>query len=207
MGVTAELPPELLAVQQEALKRGIKNTEGTEAFSLVLQSALPQILVSTRDFGFRLEQAIAVGRVSVEETQQSASAAVQRHSRPSISKEYVAPRNEIEQKIADIWGGLLGIDAVGVNDDFFELGGHSLLATQIVSRLRHELHVAVPMRRLFEVPTVAGLSLAVIEEQTSLASGESLAETVAAMEQLSEEEVEALLAAESRWPGQDVSDD
>jgi acyl carrier protein len=117
------------------------------------------------------------------------------HSRPNISQEYVAPRNEIEQKIAEIWGGLLGIEQVGINDGFFELGGHSLVASQIVMRVRHAFDVEMPMTRLFEEPTIAGLARAVIEERTSFADGEGLAAAVAELENLSEEDVEALLAA------------
>ncbi|MBW8873668.1 MAG: amino acid adenylation domain-containing protein [Acidobacteria bacterium] len=71
---------------------------------------------------------------------------------------YVAPRNPLEQELHDIWKELLGIERVGVDDNFFDLGGHSLLATQIISRLRSQFHVEVPLRRIFEAPTIAGLA-------------------------------------------------
>jgi acyl carrier protein len=83
------------------------------------------------------------------------------HTRPDIDSPYVAPSNSVEQTIADIWRGLLGLDRVGVNDDFFNLGGHSLLAIELVSKLRDAFQVELPVGRFFQSPTVAGLAQAV----------------------------------------------
>src|SRR5579872_1143208 len=71
--------------------------------------------------------------------------------------EYVAPRDEIEQQIAEIWRELLGVERVGVLDDFFALGGHSLLATQAIMRIRR-VHGDIPLRALLAAPTVASLA-------------------------------------------------
>ncbi len=79
-------------------------------------------------------------------------------SQAVIKKHYVAPRNAEEQTLADIYQDLLSIDRVGIDDNFFELGGHSLLATQLISKVRQQLDVELPLRVLFEQPTVAGLS-------------------------------------------------
>jgi acyl carrier protein len=84
--------------------------------------------------------------------------------RPELSQAYVAPRNPIEEEVAAVWQRLFGIAAVGVDDDFFELGGHSLLATQVMSRLREQFQVSLPLAALFDSPTVAGLSLALMEK-------------------------------------------
>ena len=74
------------------------------------------------------------------------------------SDSYVAPRNGLEEVIADIWREVLGVERIGVHDNFFESGGHSLLATQVVARLSRLLRVELPVRRMFESPTIAELA-------------------------------------------------
>jgi amino acid adenylation domain-containing protein len=77
------------------------------------------------------------------------------------TKTYVAPRTAAEQKIAAIWAEVLRreLNQISVEDNFFDLGGHSLLATQVISRLRRVLNIELPLRTLFESPTVAGLAV------------------------------------------------
>ncbi len=78
---------------------------------------------------------------------------------PLRTSEYVAPRTPEEEVVAGIWAGVLRVERVGVYDNFFVLGGHSLLATQVVSRLREAFHIPLPLRSIFEKPTVAGLAV------------------------------------------------
>ncbi|WP_414754484.1 beta-ketoacyl synthase N-terminal-like domain-containing protein [Anabaena sp. CCY 9910] len=80
------------------------------------------------------------------------------HSRPNLANSYIAPRDEIEQKIADIWQELLGINQVGIHDDFFELGGDSLIAVQILSRLRNIFAMRLTVASLFASPTIAEIA-------------------------------------------------
>ncbi|MEY2833467.1 MAG: hypothetical protein RLZZ574_2726, partial [Cyanobacteriota bacterium] len=72
--------------------------------------------------------------------------------------EEVAPRTELEQQLASIWQKVLNVPTIGIHDDFFELGGHSILVFQIVSRLRAELKIELPISYLFQAPTIGQLS-------------------------------------------------
>jgi NRPS condensation-like uncharacterized protein/acyl carrier protein len=79
-------------------------------------------------------------------------------SRSNLEPVYVAPSTPTEKRLADIWAETLGIKQVGIHDNFFQLGGHSLRAIQILARVRAALNVEVPLRTLFQTPTIAGLA-------------------------------------------------
>jgi amino acid adenylation domain-containing protein/non-ribosomal peptide synthase protein (TIGR01720 family) len=71
-------------------------------------------------------------------------------------KGFIAPRTPEEELLANIWSTVLGVPKMGIHDDFFELGGHSLLATQVISRVRDTFAVDMPLRVIFESPTIEG---------------------------------------------------
>ncbi|HEV7767641.1 MAG TPA: amino acid adenylation domain-containing protein, partial [Thermoanaerobaculia bacterium] len=116
--------------------------------------------------GSQLPDYMVPGRwIELESLPLNANGKVDRHAlpapdsdRPDLEVTYTAPRNATEHQISAIWSQLTGIEKIGVEDNFFEIGGHSLLATQVVSRLRDRLGVDMPVRVIFERPTVAGLA-------------------------------------------------
>jgi len=95
-------------------------------------------------------------------------------AQPGAASAFVAPRNDAEQTLAEIWSEVLGLDEVGVHDNFFELGGNSLLVNQAVSRAREAFEIDLPLRHLFEAPTIA--ELAMLVEETLIAELEALPE-------------------------------
>jgi len=95
---------------------------------------------------------------------------------------HVPPRTPREETLARIWTRVLGRERVGVNDNFFDLGGHSLLATQVMSGIKQSFHVELPLRVLFERPTVAGLAAAVEEALLSAVSPEELQHVIEQLE-------------------------
>jgi acyl carrier protein len=117
-----------------------------------------------------------------------------------LIESFVEPRTPLEQKIANLLASVLGLERVGVNDNFFTLGGHSLLATQVISRIREEFRVVLPVQQIFETPTVAGLAAAIEAtqdisddhkiERVSLDEDELLLER---LDELSDEDLTALL--------------
>ena len=106
------------------------------------------------------------------------------------------PRTEVERALAAVWMEVLRAERVYLNDNFFDLGGHSLLASQVVTRLREALGVELPLARVFEAPTLAQLSAAVEAAQL-----EAMAELWSDLDELSDEQVLALLEAEGALAG------
>jgi acyl carrier protein len=91
-----------------------------------------------------------------------------------LAQPHEPPRTPLEQQIAELWSELLQVPRVGRNDDFFALGGHSLLVTQLASRLQQRLAVSVPLRVLFEAPTLHAFAERVAAAGASSGGGSSL---------------------------------
>jgi acyl carrier protein len=87
--------------------------------------------------------------------------------RPRLETKFVAPRTPVEKVLAKIWIEVLGLERVGVHDNFFELGGNSLLATQVMSRAPENFEIELPLVRLFETQTIAGLSESIEKAKNS----------------------------------------
>ena len=145
---------------------GIFPHEGVEVFERIVSSSsgvngiagamAPQVIVSTVDLNSRLTQSqndlVAQPLAFDKATKRD------RYPRPALQTLLKLPDSELEKSIAEIWQSLLGMDAIGVNDNLFELGGDSLLGIQLLSRVRASFAVDLHPADFFRSPTVAGLA-------------------------------------------------
>ncbi|MBV8517210.1 MAG: amino acid adenylation domain-containing protein [Acidobacteria bacterium] len=118
---------------------------------------------------------------------------VNRHALPApeLAREHDAvelPQGAQEEQMAALWSQILGRERIGRNDNFFDLGGHSLLATQLLARVQAQYAVDIPLRALFEAPTVARLAIKVAEARDANLAGEQLDDLLAQLEGLSDED-------------------
>jgi amino acid adenylation domain-containing protein len=114
-------------------------------------------------------------------------------NRPELDETYTAPRTPTEDILAKIWAEVLKIEKVGIQDNFFNLGGHSLLATQVVSRIRDPFQMDIPLRTLFEKPTVEELAIAIMHHSREQISEKELSGILNDLESLSKDELKQRL--------------
>ena len=106
----------------------------------------------------------------------------------AIRPDFIPPRTPVECVLGRIWSRALNLHEVGVHDNFFNLGGHSLVATQVVSQIRRELRVELPLQTIFAKPTIESLALHVLEARAS--GSEDIEQLLAGLEALSDERAE-----------------
>ena len=116
----------------------------------------------------------------------------------AIEQEFVAPRTAVEAIVAKIWAEILDVERVGVNDNFFDLGGHSLLATQVISRLKSSFKTNLPLRSLFESPTVAELAGAIVALEKQPGQAEKIAGVLQKLGGMTPEQMKQLLEAKRK---------
>ncbi|WP_308189135.1 non-ribosomal peptide synthetase/type I polyketide synthase [Nostoc mirabile] len=144
---------------EQLLEHGLLPAEGVEVFHRILCNSIPQVLVSTRDLEIAIKQ--AKGETKLKQRQDLEESAVDSQSRsprPALTNAYVAPRNELEQTIAQIWQDFLGIELIGIYDNFFELGGDSLLGIQLTFKLSETLQEKISLNSFLNALTIAALA-------------------------------------------------
>ncbi len=164
----------------------IRPEEGREVFRRIFANPGPTaIVISTADLNHRLSRWMEAAAAAQNE------AAAGSHTRPDLAVAFVAPRSETEQKIATIWEKLLGLSPVGIHDNFFDLGGNSLMGTQLISQTREVFKVELPLRALFEDPTIAAIAGLIEAGQQTEAAPEldKMAELLKQMQSMSDEDV------------------
>ena len=114
-------------------------------------------------------------------------------ARPELDNPFVAPRTPMEEELTKIWVQVLNIDQIGIHDDFSELGGHSLLATQIISRVIGKFRVRIPLKSLFQSPTIADIAVLIAQSQLEKMDHKEVDRIMAELDALSDEEVEQFL--------------
>ncbi len=120
-----------------------------------LRAKLPEAMVPSSYWRIEQVPLLPSGKVNRGELRRGGGVAL------GDEGEQVGPRNEVEAKLGEIWRELLKVEQVGMEQNFFELGGHSLLVLQLTARIRRALEVELPVRSVFEAPTIAGLALEV----------------------------------------------
>ena len=122
-----------------------------------MKSRLPDPMVPSEYLVFDAFPLLPSGKVDRK------TLALQTSAHPIGDRGYVAPQTATQERLAAIWRNLLKVGTAGITDNFFELGGHSLMVMQVVARIRKEFEVEVPVRSLFDDPTIQGLAIEVEE--------------------------------------------
>ncbi|MBW4685861.1 MAG: SDR family NAD(P)-dependent oxidoreductase [Komarekiella atlantica HA4396-MV6] len=170
MAVETVLPEQLKLQREEDIKKGILPQEGAEAFNRILLSSLPHVVVSPQDLQTVIEQNNSFNYLEQElallsETSQTNLSKLS-HPRPNLANAYIAPCNEIEQTLADIWQQFLGIEKVGIHDNFFELSGDSIITIQIVAKA-NQLGLKLTSQQMFLHQTIAELATVACVTETN----------------------------------------
>jgi acyl carrier protein len=100
---------------------------------------------------------------------------------------YTAPRNPMEQQLAEIWREVLKLDRVGVHDNFFDLGGHSLIAMDLVAQIRLTFNVELSLRTVFEMPTIENMAFFLLQRQMQHGGSKKVEELLKELDSVSEE--------------------
>ncbi len=152
------------------VSQGITPPEGLQALARLLNGEMPaELIVSSMKVDELIVQAESLSRASVASNEA-------RFSRPELDSDFAPPRDAFEKGLAELWGKLLGVEGVGIQDSFFDLGGHSLIAVRLFNEIADKFDVDLPMSVLMQSPTIEALA--------TLVRGGPYSEDAAAVDQL-----------------------
>ena len=175
---------------------GLTPEEGIDVFQRVLaMENVGQVVISTGELDARISQWVKLDSLR-EVNRPARDGQLSLYPRPNLRNDFVAPRNELEKELVNIWQELLGVEPISINDDFFELGGHSLLAIQVVSRVRDLFQVDLNMEALFEGATVAELGLAIVKSQAGQLDQQDISDLLTEIGELSDDDARSMLKGE-----------
>lgn len=170
-------------VSTQHLVKVIEIDRGLEIFELLLKESTPQVVVLPFDLKNLLElYPTAASMPFFAEVGGKDTHVSRLYARPNLRQQYVAPRNEIERKLAELWKQTLHIDRVGIRDSFFELGGDSVLAAQVLALARKTYGISINPKDAFQTFTIERLA-EILET-----------EILNQIENMSEEEAQRLLS-------------
>ncbi|GCE15769.1 type I polyketide synthase [Tengunoibacter tsumagoiensis] len=156
--------------KQHRQRFGIPFNDGSRAMSRILASGLSQVVVSTQDFRAIVQLSSAFTAATMLQKARQGTQARPVHSRPALATSYVAPRNEMEQRVTAVWQEVLGVSQIGIHDNFFELGGNSLVGIDLITRLKQELTIdVIPSYVLYEAPSVGAMTQFLTQNKSSVA--------------------------------------
>jgi acyl transferase domain-containing protein/acyl carrier protein len=175
---------------------GITLEEGVEAVARILKGSCAQLIVSPQDFQALVEAQQSAIKSNLLDQWKPVRSSVSAGDEVEESGAFAPPESEIERAVGELWQELFGGPRIGLHDNFFELGGNSLIALQLVSHLRRAFQVELPLSRLFESPTIAGLSTVINGMQRQEKENEEIERMLKEIEGLSPDELQAHLVQE-----------
>jgi amino acid adenylation domain-containing protein len=120
--------------------------------------------------------------------------------RPKLAVSYAAPQNETQSTLVQVWEDVLDVRPIGIHDNFFDLGGHSLTANRVVYRVIHDFQLAIPLRAIFESPTVQAMAAVISAHRGKTLDGQGLMTLLDELESLSDDEAQRLVIEEQKDP-------
>lgn len=178
--------------KNEIVKLSMTPEEGSDVFSIILSFVgIYQIAVSTGDLYTRLKR--WVNRNEENSNTQQNNVNDQRTKTKNATEILAPPNDDVQRVIADVWCDLLGIEKIGIHDNFFDLGGHSLMVTQLLSRIRSLFKIDLPLKKLFEKPTIEEISKMIVEMESHPGIAEKTAKLRLMLNSMSQETIRQMI--------------